>query len=86
MVESTSSFVEIQTPQSEKFAEILRSGFEGHIPTSVETQNSHTIHVVGLRTSEVGRLALANGIELHSLYDHRTDLEDVFLRLTGGAK
>ena len=86
LVESTSNFVEVQTPQSEKFAEILRAGFEGHLPTSVTTQNSHTIHVVGLKTSEVGRLALANGIELHSLCDHRTDLEDVFLKLTGDAK
>ncbi len=86
LVASTSNFVEVQTPDSQKFADILRSGFEGKVPSSVEMHNSHTIHVVGLTTSEVGRLALHNNIELHSLYDHRTDLEDVFLKLTGDAK
>lgn len=86
LVASTSNFVEIQTPDSHKFIEILHSGFEGNVPTSVEAHNSQTIRVVGLSAAEVGRLALRNGIELHGLFDHRTDLEDVFLRLTGDTK
>ena len=86
LVASTSNYVEVQTPDSEKFYGLLQNGFEGKIPSSIEKHNSHTLHIVGLTTSEVGRLALHNGIELHSLYDHRTDLEDVFLKLTGDAK
>ncbi len=86
LVASTSNFVEVQTPDSEKFAGILHAGLDGKTPTSVERHNSQTLHIVGLTTSEVGRLALVNEIELHSLYDHRTDLEDVFLKLTGDAK
>ncbi|MEN9692435.1 MAG: hypothetical protein RLZZ330_79 [Actinomycetota bacterium] len=86
LVASTSNYVEVQSPDVEKFYGVLQSGFVGKLPTSIEKHNSQTLHVVGLTSSEVGRLALHNGIELHSLYDHRTDLEDVFLKLTGDAK
>jgi hypothetical protein len=37
-----------------------------------------------LPISVVGRIAVQNSIELHGLREHRTDLEDVFLSLTGG--
>ena len=86
LVASTSNYVEVQTPDIDKFYGILQNGFEGNVPQSIERHNAHTLHVVGLTTSEVGRMALQNGVELHSLYDHRTDLEDVFLKLTGDAK
>jgi ABC-2 type transport system ATP-binding protein len=86
LVASTSNYVEVKSPDSEKFAEILRGGFEGRLPNSIEIQSNNTIRIVGLSTSEVGRLAMQNTVELHSLYDHKTDLEDVFLKLTGDAK
>lgn len=41
--------------------------------------------VPGARAAEVGAAAFAAGVELHQLADRGGDLEDVFLRLTGGA-
>ena len=46
----------------------------------------HHLEVQGLAIADVGRIALHNNIELHGLTDRRTDLEDVFLQLTGGDK
>jgi ABC-2 type transport system ATP-binding protein len=43
------------------------------------------LRIRGLEAPVVGEIALAQGVALHALYEERASLEDVFLRLTGGA-
>ncbi len=81
----THAHVEVITPQANEFAEILRRPLEGTTATEVRLRNSHSIEIEGLTTAAIGRAALAHSIELHGLTEHRTDLEDTFLKLTGDA-
>ena len=41
--------------------------------------------LTGVPAAEIGAAAYSSGLELHQLASRGTDLEDVFLRLTGGA-
>ncbi|MEY4348588.1 MAG: hypothetical protein RIS43_1007 [Actinomycetota bacterium] len=86
LVASTQSHVEVVTPQIEEMVQALSRGIDGRIPTNIERRNQHHLEIQGLAIAEVGRIALRNNIELHGLTDRRTDLEDVFLQLTGGEK
>lgn len=81
----THSHIEVITPQVEEFAAILRSPVEGARASAVRVSSTHRLEVEGLSAATVGRAALANSIELHGLTEHRTDLEDMFLKLTGDA-
>lgn len=81
----THAHVEVITPQAVEFAGILRASVEGSHATEVRMQGAHRIEVEGLSAAAIGRAALAHHIELHGLAEHRTDLEDMFLKLTGDA-
>ena len=85
LVAETTSHVEVTTPMADEFEKQLHVGIDGKLPTRVHRHNTHVIHVEGLVASEVGRIAVRNNVELHGLIDNRTDLEDVFLQITGGA-
>jgi ABC-2 type transport system ATP-binding protein len=50
--------------------------------TEVERQDA-TLRIAGMTTEEVGHLAFTERIELHELTTERSDLEDIFLALTG---
>jgi ABC-2 type transport system ATP-binding protein len=49
------------------------------------TASDRGLAVTGVLAAEVGAAAYAGGIELHQLASRGVGLEDVFLRLTGGA-
>ncbi len=84
LVAETQMHVEVVTPEAARFETLLRSGLDGHHPSAIRLKNQHIIEVEGMPISTVGRIAVQNSIELHGLREHRTDLEDVFLSLTGG--
>jgi len=84
LVAETQMHVEVVTPEAARLATLLRSGLDGHHPSAIRLKNQHIIEVEGMPISTVGRIAVQNSIELHGLREHRTDLEDVFLSLTGG--
>lgn len=84
LVASTNAHIEVVTPDAERFESVLHNGIDGHLPTKVRRSNHQVLQVEGLQVAEVGRLALHNSIELHGLTERRTDLEQVFLDLTGG--
>lgn len=85
LVAETQQHIEIITPDADKFEAILQTGLDGQLPTSLRLKSPGVIEVEGLTIQTVGRLALQHHIELHGLREHRTELEDVFLSLTGGA-
>lgn len=84
LVASVNVQVEIVTPDAEKFRGVLEAGLDGQRPTAIHRHNHDVLEVEGLPIAIVGRLALHNGIELHGLSEKTTDLEQVFLDLTGG--
>lgn len=86
LVASTFAHVEVITPQQDALCTALEHGIDGVRPTRLERHNQNHIIIEGLSAADVGRIALHNNIELHGLADRRTDLEDVFLQLTGGAQ
>lgn len=85
LVASASGYVEVVSPDCDRLATHLLQGWDGIAPTNVHRQNSHTLHVEGLPIALVGRIAAHNQIELHGLKENTTDLEQVFLNLTGDA-
>jgi ABC-2 type transport system ATP-binding protein len=48
----------------------------------VRRTGPNEIEVVGVNAPWVGALAFRENVELHELTEYRTDLEEVFLRLT----
>jgi ABC-2 type transport system ATP-binding protein len=84
LVASTTSHIQIITPNVEEMVQALSRGIDDAIPTRIDRGNLHHILVEGLSAAQVGRIAFNNRIELHELSEHKTDLEDVFLSLTGG--
>ena len=84
LVASTTSHIQVVTPQVEDMVQALSRGIDGTLPTHLDRGNLHRITVEGLTAAQVGRIAFHNSIELHELSEHKTDLEDVFLNLTGG--
>lgn len=85
LVASASGFVEVVSPEIDQLAQQLQYGWDGIIPSNIHRQNAHTLHVEGLPIALIGRIAAHNGIELHGLKENNTDLEQVFLNLTGDA-
>lgn len=85
LVAETQLHVEAVTPDAQRFADLLRVGIDGHRPSDVRLKTDNIIEIEDLAINLVGRIAVQHGIELHGLREHRTDLEDVFLSLTGGA-
>lgn len=83
LVASTHSFVEVHSPDADKLAAQLEYGWDGVKPERIERVNQSAVHVEGFPIELVGRIAAHNQIELHRLVDNRSDLEQVFLDLTG---
>ena len=50
---------------------------------AVQEAGPDLVHVTGVEAPDIGRAALAAGVELHELVAERPDLEQVFLELTG---
>ena len=72
--------IRVRTPEAGKLREVLESG--GLRPQPGD--DGGLLLVPGATTESVGHLAFLNGIELHELASQTSDLEDVFLELTGG--
>jgi ABC-2 type transport system ATP-binding protein len=83
LVASTTSHVEVVTPDVHKLETQLRFGWDGIHPSLIERIGSNSLKIEGLAIELVGKIALTNGIELHGLKENRVDLEQVFLDLTG---
>ena len=71
--------VRVRAPEADK----LRGALE-HGGLEVRAGTDGELLVPGATTEAVGHLAFANQIELHELAPQSSDLEDVFLELTGG--
>ncbi|MGH3115957.1 MAG: ABC transporter ATP-binding protein [Nocardioidaceae bacterium] len=72
--------VSIRTPQADRLtAAVERSG---HATARLDRTGADTLEVSGMDASEVGRLALAERVELHELTTRHSDLEAVFISLT----
>jgi ABC-2 type transport system ATP-binding protein len=74
--------VVVRSPESVKLAAALaRVAVNGE--PRVEPTGPDRIRVIGAEPAMVGRVALAERIELHELAAERADLEQLFLELTG---
>lgn len=71
--------VRVRTPDSDALATAL----DGNA-TVASGEQPGLLYVTGAEPAQVGRVALAAGVELHELVAERPDLEAVFLQLTGG--
>ena len=79
LLTQTNSFVSVNTPQADRLAIALGERF----PTAhVARLDDNRLHVTGLESAAVGRVAFDNEVELHELSETRTDLEEIFLHLT----
>jgi ABC-2 type transport system ATP-binding protein len=80
--------IRVRTPNADSLAAALTgasSGVDGAAQVSVQPGSTpDLLYVAGLEAPQVGRAALAAGVELHELVAEKPDLEDVFLQLTGG--
>ena len=80
LVAETTQHVEVISPDIDRFELVLKNA-----GAHTRRRNHHTLEIEGLPIAQIGKLALDNNIELHGLTDKKTDLEQVFLDLTGGA-
>jgi ABC-2 type transport system ATP-binding protein len=71
--------VRVRAPEAVKLREVLEHG-----GLEVRPAGDGELLVPGASTEAVGHLAFLNQIELHELAPQSSDLEDVFLELTGG--
>ena len=83
LVASTHAIVNVKSPNIDFLVTALEkdSRFSA---TKLTRANSHTLHIEGISAGEIGTFAFQHQIELHELSETRTDLEQVFLSLTGG--
>ncbi|ABL80415.1 MULTISPECIES: ATP-binding cassette domain-containing protein [unclassified Nocardioides] len=70
----------VQSPEEQALADLCRSRGWPARPDGAG------LVVTGVLAAEVGAAAYAAGLELHQLASRGVGLEDVFLRLTGGAR
>jgi hypothetical protein len=49
----------------------------------VRVNDSYELHITGLDAPEVGHVAFAEQVELHTLETEKGDLEQIFFTLTG---
>jgi ABC-2 type transport system ATP-binding protein len=76
---SANAAVRVRAPEAVKLREVLERG-----GLQVRTGGDGELLVPGASAEAVGHLAFVNDIELHELAPQGSDLEDVFLELTGG--
>ena len=74
-LETGPTAVLVRTPTPE----LLREALAPHVVTAVEGR----LRVEGASTEQVGHLAHEHGVELHELTAEASDLERIFLDLTG---
>jgi ABC-2 type transport system ATP-binding protein len=80
----TSSTVLVRTPQSARLsAAVQRSHSNG---VRVDRVGPDTLHVLNLPADAIGRIALAEQVELHELTPRASDLEQIFFSLTGSTQ
>ena len=80
LLSTASVAIRVRTPEADKLREVLgRSGLRS------EAGTDGALLVPGASTETIGHLAFVNQIELHELASRSSDLEDVFLELTGTA-
>jgi ABC-2 type transport system ATP-binding protein len=78
------AWVSVRTPQADRLlAALARTGIE---QARIQRTGPDQLRVTGLGAAEVGRLALAERVELHQLIPERSDLEQAFLALTAPAR
>ena len=78
------AWVSVRTPQADRLlAALARTGVE---QARIQRTGPDQLQVVGLGAAEVGRLALAERVELHQLITEHTDLEQTFFALTAPAE
>jgi ABC-2 type transport system ATP-binding protein len=75
------SHVLVRTPTPQLLTEALAA----HAPGAQVTTQDGALHVVDVDAATVGRIAFGAAVELHELRPAASDLEEVFLSLTGGA-
>jgi ABC-2 type transport system ATP-binding protein len=77
------AWVSVRTPQADQLLAALgRSGIDR---AQLQRTGPDQLRVSGLAAAEVGRLALAEEVELHQLTTQHSDLEQAFLALTAQA-
>jgi ABC-2 type transport system ATP-binding protein len=75
------SHVVVRTPSPQQLADALAA----HAPGARVTAEDGGLHVVDADAATIGRIAFGAQVELHELRPASSDLEEVFLSLTGGA-
>jgi ABC-2 type transport system ATP-binding protein len=75
------SHVVVRTPNPQQLTDALAA----HAPQARVTTVDDALHVVDADAATVGRIAFGASVELHELRPAASDLEQVFLSLTGGA-
>jgi ABC-2 type transport system ATP-binding protein len=76
-------WVSVRTPQADRLlAALARTGIE---QARIQRIGSDQLRVIGLGAAEVGRLALAEQVELHQLTTEHSGLEQTFFALTAEA-
>ncbi len=80
LVAGSGAVVRARTPEPARLlAALADAGMHGH-------RQDGSVVVPGATPAQVGHAAFAHGVELHELAAEGTDLEDVFLQLTGGGE
>jgi len=75
------SHVVVRTPSPQQLADALAA----HAPHARVSPSDGGLTVVDADAATVGHIAFGAGVELHELRPTASDLEQVFLSLTGGA-
>jgi ABC-2 type transport system ATP-binding protein len=74
----------VRTPQADRLAAALTpAAADGN---QIERTGPDTLHVAGMDTADIGRIAFAEHIELHELTTQHSDLEQVFFSLTAAER
>ena len=77
------TWVSVRTPHADRLlAALARTGIE---QARIQHTRPDQLRVTGLAAAEIGRLALAEEVELHQLSTEHSDLEQAFLTLTAQA-
>ena len=71
--------VVVRSPDRDRLQQALRS-----LPVAVEEDGPDGLVVTGVDAATIGRAAHGAGIELHELAAARSDLEEIYFRLTAG--
>ena len=74
------SHVVVRTPTPQQLADALAT----HVPHARVTVDEHGLQVVDTDAATIGHVAFESHVELHELRPAASDLEQVFLSLTGG--